>query len=428
MKVNITDFPQSEVEILFELDPIEWGEFINEARKELSNNLKIDGFRPGHAPKDVVEREIGWGKILERAADLAVKKTYINFITEKKIEAIGQPEIQVLKIAADNPFEFKVKVAVLPQVKLGDWRAVAKAAQKEKPKEINVEEKEINEALGWLQKSRTKYTTVSRAAKMGDRVEIDFVAKKNGQTIEGGISKNHPIILGEGHFVPGFEDNLLALKENDEKKFNLVFPGDFQNKDLADQQIDFEVKMILVQEAQTPELGDDFAKSLGAFTNLAALEKSIQEGLVKEKRLKAKDAWRAKVLENIAGKSEIDLPPILIDWELTKMLEELKENITQMGLDFDIYLKNIKKTTEELKKEWRPRAQERVRAALILQEIAKNEMVDVSTQEIDNEINKILLNYPDAESVKKQIDIERLKEYTKGRLKNEKVFELLESL
>ncbi len=109
-------------------------------------------------------------------------------------------------------------------------------------------------------------------------------------------------------------------------------------------------------------------------------------------------------------------------------LEELKENITQMGLDFDIYLKNIKKTTEELKKEWRPRAQERVRAALILQEIAKNEMVDVSIQEIDNEINKILLEYPDAESVKKQIDIERLKEYTKGRLKNEKVFELLESL
>jgi len=428
MKVDITNLPQSQIEMKIELDPNEWGEFINEARKELSNNLKVDGFRPGHAPKDVVEREIGLGKILERAADMAVKKTYINYISEKKIEAIGQPEIQVLKSAPDNPFEFKVRVAVLPQVKLCDWRAIAQAAQKEKPKEINVEEKEISEALGWLQKSRTKYTTVSRAAKMGDRVEIDFVAKKNGQTIEGGVSKNHPIILGEGHFVPGFEDNLLALKEDEEKNFSLVFPGDFQNKDLADQQIDFEVKMILVQEAQTPELGDDFAKSLGSFGNLAALEKSIQEGLAKEKRLKAKDAWRAKVLEKIAGKSEIDLSSLLIDWELTKMLEELKENITQMGLDFDIYLKNIKKTTEELKKEWRPRAQERVRAALILQEIAKNEMVDVSTQEVENEINKILLNYPDVDSVKRQIDIERLKEYARGRLKNEKVFELLESL
>jgi trigger factor len=133
-------------------------------------------------------------------------------------------------------------------------------------------------------------------------------------------------------------------------------------------------------------------------------------------------------LEKIAGKSEIDLSSLLIDWELTKMLEELKENITQMGLDFDIYLKNIKKTTEELKKEWRPRAQERVRAALILQEIAKNEMVDVSTQEVENEINKILLNYPDVDSAKRQIDIERLKEYARGRLKNEKVLELLESL
>lgn len=428
MKFDITNLPQSEIEIKIELDPSEWGEFIGEARKELSNNLKIDGFRPGHAPKELAEKEIGLGKILERAADLAVKKTYVSFITEKRIEAIGQPEIQVLKIAPGNPFEFKVKVAVLPQIKLGDWRAVAKAAQKEKPKEFKVEEKEIAEALKWLQKSHTKYVTVNRAAKKGDRVEIDFTAKKDGQVIEGGVSKNHPVILGEDHFVSGFEENLLNMKENEEKKFSLVFPSDFQNKDLAGQQIDFEAKMNIVQEAQIPDLTDEFAKSLGNFVDLAALKKSIEEGLVKEKGIKAKDGWRVKVLQDIVKKTDIELPQILIEAELAKMIQELKDSITQIGLDFNVYLQNIKKTEDDLKKEWQQKAEERVRAALILQQIAREEKISVAQEEIEGEINKILAHYPDIELVQKQIDMERLKEYTKGRLENEKVFQLLENL
>jgi len=425
MKFDLKNLPQSEIEINFELDPSEWGEFINEATKELSRDAKIDGFRPGHAPKELVEQQVGQGKILERAADMAVRKTYVNLISEKKIEALGRPEIQVLKLAPGNPFEFKAKVAVVPSVKLGDWRTVAQSEKK--PKEIKVEEKEVGDALKWLQKSRTKYATVNRAAQKGDRVEVDFVAKKNGQIIGGGESKNHPIILGEGHFAPGFEDNLLNLKEKEEKKFSLVFPEDFQSKDLAGQLIDFEAKMNLVQEAQIPDLTDEFAKSLGSFTDLAALKKNIEEGLIKEKEEKAKQAWRAKVLENIVKKTEIEAPQILIEAELAKMMQELQDSVAQIGLDFNVYLQNIKKTQDGLKKEWRPKAQERVKAALILQQIAREEKIDVSASEIESEINKISAHYPDIETLQKQIDIERLKEYTKGRLQNEKVFEMLEN-
>ena len=427
MKFELKNLPQSEIEILVELDPGEWGEFVDEAVHELSREAKVDGFRPGHAPREILEQQIGQGKILEKAADLAVKKTYVKAVAENKIEALGRPEIQILKIAKDNPFEFKAKVAVMPPVKLGDWRALAHTARKDKPKEIEIQEQEISETLKWLQKSRTKYATVNREAKLGDRVEIDFEAKKEGRLIEGGISKNHPLVLGEGHFAPGFEDNLLQLKENDTKNFSLVFPTDFQNKDLAGQKIDFAVKMNLIQESQAPELNDDFAKMLGNFANLAALKNNIKEGLTEEKKIKAKDAWRAKVLQNIVGQSEIDPPQILIDLELVKMLEELKDNIAQLGLDFETYLKNIKKTQEDLKKEWLAKAQDRVKAALILQEIAKTETVNISDQELKKEVNQILARYPDIKSADQQIDMERLKEYTKGRLQNEKVFELLEN-
>jgi len=368
------------------------------------------------------------GKILEKAADLAVKKTYVNLILEKKIEAIGRPEIQVTKLAIDNPFEFKTKVAVMPKITLPDWREITIAAKSKKQSEFKAEEKEISDAIKWLQKSRTKYITVNREARMGDRVEIDFTAKKDGHIIEGGVSKNHPIILGEGHFVSGFEENLLNLKEKDEKKFSLVFPGEFQNKDLAGRTIDFETKINLVQESQVPQLNDDFAKSVGSFADMAALEKNIAEGLAEEKKLKAKDAWRAEVLQNIVKKSQTELPQILIDLELEKMVHELKDNIAQMGLDFDAYLQSIKKTEDELKKEWLPKAKERVCAALVLQEIAKNEKIEVSDAEIEENITKVLQQYPDIDKNRSQIDMEQLKEYTKGRLRSEKVFELLENL
>lgn len=426
MKTDIKNLPQSEIEILFELDPSEWGEFVDEARKELSNNLKINGFRPGHAPKELAEKEIGLGKILEKAADLAVKKTYVDLIMGKNIEAIGAPNIQVLKIAPDNPFEFKAKVAVMPEVKIGDYQKIAKKTKPKKKEEIKVEEKEVAKALSWLQKSRTKFITTRRPAQKGDRVEINFTAKKDGQTIEGGESKNHPLILGEGHFVPGFEDNLCGLAEGAEKKFSLLFPEDFSAKELAGSLIDFEAKMNLVQEPQIPELSDEFIKSLGSFSDLSALKRSLEEGLIIEKEERAKEIWRAKTLQEIVRDSEMELPEILLKAELEKMLQEFKASLAEMGLALETYLQDIKKTLQELRQEWLPKAQERVRSALVLRQIARLEKIEVSPSEVEEEINRILTRYSDLESVRQQIDTEELAEYTKGRLRNEKVFQFLE--
>lgn len=428
MKVELKKLPKSEIEMTVELDPTEWGKFIDDATKEVAKEVKIDGFRPGNAPKDLVEKTAGKGRILEKAADMALQKTFPKAAQEQKVQIIGRPEVQIIKIAEGNPFEFKVRGAVMPEIKLADYKKIAQAIKPPKKEDLRVDEKEVVQALEWLQKSRTQYAGVDRPAQKNDRVEVDFVAKQDGQIIEKGESKNHPIILGEGAFVPGFEDNLIGMKAGEEKKFSLVFPKDFAQKTLAGQNVDFEAKLNLVQEAHAPELNDEFAKTLGKFESLAAVKQNIREGLLMEKEQKEKEIWRIKLLEEIAKKSEMELPDILVVSELDKMMDEFKFNIAQMGFEFNAYLNNIKKTEEELRKEWRPKAEDRVRAALVLDEISHKENIQVSDAEIEEEANRFLSQYPDLNGAKAQIDRERLKQYTEGRIRNEKVFNLLENL
>lgn len=435
MKTEIKNLPKSEVEILIELDPIAWGKFVDEATRELGREVKIEGFRPGMAPKEMVEQKIGQGRLLEAAADLAVRRTYPKVLEQKNIDAIGRPEVQVLKVAIGNPFEFKIKTAVLPPIKLADYKKIAQADKPKTKDQLKVEEKEIQDSLNWLQKSRTKYITVVRPAQPGDRVEVDFTARQEGKTIENGESpakldesKNHPLLIGEGKFVPGFEDQLIGLKEGGNKNFSLIFPDDFASKNLAGKLVDFTVKMSLVQEPQMSELNDEFAKSLGKFENLEALKKNVKEGLIIEKERQDKEAWRAKVLQAIVKKSEMELPEIMVQAELHKMEDEFKANLTQMGLAYEEYLKNIKKTGEEMKKEWLFKAKERAQAGLVLQQIAEAEKIVVADLEAEEEMNHIIKHYPDWEAVKAKIDMAQLMEYTKGRLKNEKVFEALEKM
>lgn len=433
MKLDIKKLPQSEVEMLFELDPKEWGEFVFEAGKEFGREVKIDGFRPGQAPQKLVEQKVGTGRILERAADLAVRRSFIEAVKEHDLEPIAPPQVQVLKIAIDNPFEFKTKIVVSPEVKLGDYFKIARTRGKS-GQEAKVALEEVEKSLTWLQKSRTKFVAVQRPAQKGDLVEAEFSMSHEGKHLPDGEVKNYSAVLGEGlNFAPGFEEQILGLKENEEKNFSLLFPEDWLEKEMAGRLIDFKLKMKSVQEGQKPELNDEFAKSLGEFKDLEALKESIKEGLRHEKEHKEKDLWRLEILKEIAKKSEAEIPPILLEAEKEKMLAELEQNLAQMGLQFEKYLEDIKKTKDELKKEWSNKAEERVMAALILRQIARKEDLKIEEEELEKEANAFLARFrssvkaePGATGEGNQIDKERLKEYIKGSLLNEKVFRLLE--
>lgn len=425
MKSEIKKLPQSTIEILVEVPQSEMAGFWDLAGQKLAENLAVKGFRPGKIPREIVEKTVGSEKFFNKAAELAIEKTYREIVKKNDIEPVGAPEITVLKISPADDFSYKLKVAVLPEVILPDYKTLVKSMTSKLQK---VESKEVEDALRWLRSSRAKITEVQRPANLGDLVEIDFEIRLSGVKMENGSSKNQPLILGEGHFVPGLEENLVGMKTGEEKEFSLKVPDKFWEKNLAGKIVDFKVKMGPVKERELPEINDAFARSLGNFENLAALEKSIREGLLREKEMKEKERFRIEMADKIVAEINWDLPEILIENEVYKMLHELRTDIESRGLKFEDYLTQIKKTVPELEHEFREPACRRVKIALVLRSIAKAEKIEPKMEEVEEKMNEILKLYPDAKAAEKDVNLPELYERMVAILTNEKVFEYLESL
>ncbi len=451
MKVDIAKLSKSEVELKIEVPAQEWQEFLDEAAKELSKELKIEGFRPGFAPLKIVEEKIGIARILQEAAEHCVQKCYVRAILENNIEAIGQPEVSILKLAKDNPFEFKAKVAVMPEIKLPDYKKIATKIEKKK---VSVEEKEVKEALSFVQKSRAKLTLKLGPCEIGDWVEIEHSSPQieNNKKVkedkssssatesrlrnEGGKEREalfdfaaarvieDAFVLGEGKMLPGFEENLTGMAENQEKKFFLAFPKDHFSKELAGKEVEFQVKLKSVKKLELPEMTDEFAKGMGDFSDLAGLKKSLAEGISMEKENAESQRVRSVILEKIAENSQIEIPKILIDKEQNRMREDLKQNLSQkFGTTLEDYLTRIKKTEKEVMDSFLPEAEKRIKNSLVLKEVSKEEDIKVSEEEVKTEMQKFLIKYSDL----KKLDPEHLKSYTEEVLENEKTFQLLES-
>ncbi len=345
MNIEVKKLSGSEVEISGEIPAEEFEKSWDEALKQIGEKTRLDGFRPGKAPEKVLIEKVGEGEILETAAELCLKKTWPKIVAENKIEALGQPEIVITKLARQNPLGFKIKTAVLPEVKLADYKKIAGEVMSGPGEEITVAEKEIEGALEYLRKSRAK-------------------------TPAGGGSSS-----GGG--------------------------------------------------GELPELNDEFAKSLGSFENLEALKKNMRENIKLEKTIKAREKKRMELLDLVAASSQIEVPAILVEAEKEKMFSELKGSLDGMGLSWEHYLDHIKKTQEDLAKEWTGEAEKRVRYGLTLREIARTEKIEVAEAELEKETEYFLSRYLPEERAK--LDLKRIKDYAYGIVRNEKVFKLLEN-
>ena len=424
MKSTVKKLPESKVELEVEIPSEEFNHFVERATLSVGKDLEVEGFRKGKAPKEVVEQKVGKENILVEAADLAIKENYAKAVLENKIEAISQPEIDILKLAAGNPLIFRAKTSVLPEIKLGDYKEIAKKVEK---KEVSVEDKEIDNALKWFQKSRAKLTLKNGAIEKGDYVEVEYWSpqiKELSQT----ETKKDSFILGEGHFISGFEDNLIGMEAKEkEKEFSLILPENYAVKELAGKKVDFKVKVKSVQKVEPPEINDDFAKSLGKFENLEGFRNNIKEGLTSEKKQAESQRVRNEILDKISQDTGFEVPKVLIEREQKVMMDNFKQEVSEkLNTPLKDYLDKIKKTEQEIFNSFLEEAKKKVRNFLILREIGKRENIEVSDEEVREEMNKILKHYSVSEKTEKDIDIERLKEYSRGVLKNEKIFALLE--
>ena len=424
MEVKINSLPKSKIEIIVSLNKKDILPFKEMALKDFNKDLKINGYRPGKAPLSIAENHLPSLKVYEKAASLAIEKFYPQIIKEKKIQAIGYPSINITKIVPDQEVEFKAEISVIPKLDLPDYKKIAKDMQNEK-KSIFIDKKEIEQALKWLQDSRSVLEKVERPVKEGDVVTIDYQIKEKENLIKNGEDKNYTFILGKGNFIPGFEKNLIGMKSGENKIFNVTVPDSWAQKDLQGKQLSVEISLKEIKEKKLPPLDDKFAQALGKFKNLEELKENISKGLKMEKEAKEKERWHLAILDKIKANTKADIPEILIKSEVEKMLEELKVQLEKIQLTFEKYLEQIKKTEEQLREDLQELAEKRVFSALILREIALLEKVEVSEDEIKEKTSKILQQIPDPEA-KEKINPEDLKEFALGIIRNEKVFQILE--
>ena len=429
IKTEIKHLEKSELELKVTIPWEKWEKFVDEAVAILSADMKVAGFRKGKIPRHIVEQKIPKIAILEEAANKAIQKIYPEVVTENKLEVIGSPKAELLKIAEGNELEFKVVTAVVPTATVKNWQSSIKKVNKKYAKSsVAVDDEEIDKEVEQIANSRVQLIDVEREARDGDSVLIDFKVLQGGVPIERGTSKNHPLVLGHGVFIPGFEEQIIGMKSGDEKSFELKFPEEYHEKNLAGKPATFEVRVNTVQERKTPEISDAFAKSLGQFDDLAALKKSIKEGMLEEKTKAETEKKRAEYIEEVIKVTEAALPEVLIHEELHRMLGEFEMQIGGMGMTLDAYLEQIKKTREEIEQEWHPQAEKRVLAALALEEIAKQENIEVSSEDIEAEMNKMMAQYKNIKDAEKNVDLGKLYNYIKGTKQNERVFDLFEAL
>lgn len=429
MDVSVKKLPKSKAEITVTLPWSEWEKEIDHAAEHLAKEVKIEGFRKGKIPRDVLEKKIGRNTLLVEGAEHAIDHTYPHALVQAEVVALGKPEAQLGNVAEGEPLEYTVTTAIMPDIKIHGWEdRVKRVNAKHKEQQPSVSDTEVEEELAKLAESRTKFVTVSRGAEDTDLVQVDFTVSQNHVPIEGGTSKKHPIVLGKGAFIPGFEEQLFGMRADEEKTFELTFPKEYHAKHLAGKPAEFRVKVVLVQAREIPALDDAFAQSLGNFETMEKLRANIKEGMLEEKRMKLKETHRIALLEAAIDGVEAEFPEVLIENELDRMIREFENQVGAMNMSFDDFLSRTKKTVADLRNEWRPQAAKRILSGLALETIAGEEEIVVEPTEIEADMNKAIAYFKSVQQAEENIDLQALYAASQSRLRNEKVFEWMESL
>ncbi len=434
MKVEQKKLEKSQIEITFELTADEFKEHFSHALEHLKHHVKVDGFREGKAPASMVEDKLKPEALLMEAGDHAVKHVYFDYISENKLEPVGNPEVSIVKIAKGSEFVFKAIITLLPEVVLPDYKGIA---SKVKKNEVSVSDQEMQDTLNYLQKSRAKFTPKKDPAEKKDFVDIVYQSKDLSDNKE----FEDKFVLGESGFMKGFEENIEGMKEAEEKTFKVAVDKDFANKDLIGKEMEFKVKLKAVFKMEIPEINDQFAKEVSgeikainqgkesvlSFDTLDGLKDSIKTGIESEKKEAEKQKHRDEILEKIIEKVSIELPDSVVSYEQENLMKDLKTRVSQnMKITFEQYLATTKQTEDQLKESFKKEAEKRIKKFLVLKEIGKKENVEVSEKEVTDEIEKALSGYHGQD--KSKFDINQFREYTKDVLMNEKIFQLLENL
>ena len=397
---SVEKLEKSQVAVTVEVTAEEFEAAVQKAYLKMRNKISVSGFRPGKAPRKMIEKLYGEGVFYSDAVDAALPDAYTQAIGSSGLDVVGYPEVEIVddQIGKDG-FTFKAIVAVYPEVELGQYKGVS--AVKE---EVKVTADDVKERLNQMAEREARLVSVDRKVKKGDTAVIDFEGFDNGVAFEGGKGENHELEIGSGSFVPGFEDQIIGMKAGEEKDIDITFPENY-TKDLAGKQVVFHVKVNEVKEKQTPALDDEFAKDVSEFETLKELKDDTKAKITAECEQSAKIAFENALLEKVAGDIKADIPEVMIEEQCRRFLDEFKQRLQAQGIPYDQYCKMTGMDEAKFMEDGREPAVRQVKMDLAIAAIIKAENLDVTDEEIEEKYKSMAEQYGmELDMLKKYLD------------------------
>jgi trigger factor len=421
MNVTVSPAPKSAVTLRVEVPPERLDAAIAEAVRHLSQRTKIHGFRPGKAPRAVVERAVGSEAVLEEAMDHLVQRAYRDALREQDILPLTQAEVNVEQGEEGKPVIFTATIQVRPEVTLGDYKGY-----KFKPDIETIDAAKVDKVVEELRDQNATLAPVEdRGARNGDYAVIGYTGTREGVPFDGGSAERMPLILGEERLIPGFEANVVGLKPGERTAFDIAFPDDYPEASLAGQKARFEVELKELREKILPDETDEFAQSLGAFEDLAGLKVEIKARLERNALDKARHEFADKIIEYATANATLELPDVLVEQEVEIMHDELRGSLARQGIDEASYLKVTGKSEADLHADFLPRAEKRVKVLLVLSKVAEAEGLEIADREVEAEVQRARQRYGNDKRTMAYFDSERGRSFIRTTLRRSRLVEKL---
>ena len=410
----------NEVKLEIIVEAAKFDEAIKKVYFQSAKYFNIPGFRKGKAPMQIVEKYYGKEIFYEDAFNEVAQNALEEAVKENKLEVVSRPDIEVTQIEKGKDLIFIAVMQTKPEAELGKYKGI-----EIKKIEYNVTDEDIEHELSHMQEHNARIVSVEdRPVESGDIATIDFEGFVDGVAFDGGKAERHELEIGSNTFIPGFEDQVIGMKIDEEKDINVKFPEEYFSKDLAGKDATFKVKVHEIKKKELPELDDEFAKDVSEFDTLKELKEDIKTKQQKQNDEKAKYETQDAVIKAVCENVKVDIPSGMIEMEIDNMLKDVEQRLSYQGLKLDQYLQMMGKTQEDMRKEYEPQAIEGIKSRLALEAVIKTEKIEATDKEIDEKLKEMAKNYG-KENDEEFLKNENVRNYIKQGLTSEKAMDFL---
>ncbi len=421
MQITRTPAPNSSIQLQIELPPERLDKALDAATRTLARRTRVPGFRPGKAPRPVLERHLGPGVVLDEAVDHLIQDAYREALIQEDILPLANADVEVVQAEEGQPLIFKAIVPVRPEVTLGDYRDFTFG-----PDIDVIDDARVDQVVEELRDQNATLAAVEgRGAQDGDYAVISFVGTRDGEPFEGGTAERMPLILGQERLIPGFETHLVGLEVGGETEFDIEFPADYGEPSLAGQTAHFAVTLRELREKILPEVDEDFLASLGDFDSLETLRADVRQRLEANALDRARHGFADRIIEYAVANATVELPDVLIDQEVEVMHDEFRGSLARQGITEEAYLKAVEKSGDDMHAEFRPGAERRAKTLLVLSKIADTEGLEVPDADVEAEIGRGRERYAGDPKLLAYFESERGRAYIRSTLRRSRVVEVI---